>query len=250
MKIKTYGISDMGKIRELNEDSFGIFNSGEEFGCFAILADGMGGHNAGEVASSMAVDLVSAELEKTVCERDKKTIVYNILSAIDYANKKIFDLSVKDLSKSGMGSTLAIAYLNGSEMYFANIGDSRAYVIENKEINQITVDHSLVQEMVEKGMITKEEAKHHPEKNLITRALGTEPFAEADIFEYSAALGDVVLLCSDGLVDMLDDEEILSTIAENENIEDAAKKLVEKANDAGGHDNITVVVLKFEEEEV
>lgn len=247
MKIKTYGISDMGRIRELNEDSFGIFNSQEACGCFAVLADGMGGHNAGEVASGMAVDLVSAELEKTVGERDKNVIVYNIVSAVDYANKKIFDLSARDLSKSGMGATLIVAYLNGGELYIANIGDSRAYVCGESEIKQITVDHSLVWEMVEKGMITPEEAKHHPEKNIITRALGTEPKVDADIFEYSAKAGDIVLLCSDGLVDMLEDSEIFETIKSSENIEEAAKNLVKKANENGGFDNITVVALKFEE---
>lgn len=247
MKIKTYGISDMGRIRELNEDSFGIFNSEEACGCFAVLADGMGGHNAGEVASAMAVDLVSAELEKTVCEQDKKDIVYNLISAVDYANQKIFDLSAKDLSKSGMGSTLTVAYFSGSELYFANIGDSRAYVICGNEIKQITVDHSLVWEMVEKGMITPEEAKHHPEKNIITRALGTERSVDADVFEYSVKSGDIVLLCSDGLVDMLEDKEIFETVRSSENIEEAAKNLVKKANENGGSDNITVVALKFEE---
>lgn len=246
MKIKTYGISDVGKIRELNEDSFGIYNPGVEYGCFAVLADGMGGHNAGEVASSMAVDLIASELEKSAAERSRDVIVYNIVSAIDYANKKIFDLSVSDLSKSGMGSTLVAAYVNGEDVYFANIGDSRAYVIGEDNIKQVTVDHSLVQEMVDKGMITKEEAKHHPEKNLITRALGTEKFVEADIFEYSVKQGDIVLLCSDGLVEYIDEKDIRDIVRNAGNIEEAAKKLVSAANDGGGHDNITVVILEFD----
>ena len=245
MKILVYGITDVGKIREINEDSFliGGFKDGEALG-YALLADGMGGHNAGEVASSTAVNTVKQELEKTLSETEHDKIIYNIMSSIDYANTKVFDLATSDINKAGMGSTFVAAYIAGDKLYIANIGDSRAYLITDCETTQITVDHSVVQELVERGSITQEEAAIHPDKNIITRALGTEEFVDADFFEYSLKKDDYILLCSDGLCEMVNDSLFSEIIKKYDSLEDAARELVNIANENGGRDNITVVILK------
>lgn len=245
MKILAYGITDVGRIREINEDSFCVegFKDGQPLG-YALLADGMGGHNAGEVASSTAVEVVKGELEKTIDVKEHDKIVYNIMSSIDYANTKVYDLSKHDISKAGMGSTFVAAYVVDDKLYVANIGDSRAYLITKDETIQITVDHSVVQELVERGSITIEEAAVHPDKNIITRALGTEKFVDADFFEYSLKVGDYILLCSDGLSEMVESSLFSETLEKTEEIEDAAKELVRVANENGGRDNITIIILK------
>ena len=245
LKISVFGTTDVGKVREINEDSFLIsgFEGGDSLG-YVLLSDGMGGHNAGEVASLTAVNTVKNELDKTISEKEHDKIVYNILSSIDYANSKVFELSVHDISKSGMGATFVAAYIVDDKLYVANIGDSRAYLINKNETVQITVDHSVVQELVERGSITPEEAKVHPDKNIITRAVGTEAFVDADLFEYSLKDGDFILLCSDGLSEMVSEDLFKQIIDKNEEIEDAAKELVNIANDNGGRDNITVVIIK------
>lgn len=243
-----FGMSDTGKVRELNEDSFLIFGfDGECSDGFALLADGMGGHNAGEVASKMAVEMIGAELEKSVSEKESEKIIYNILSSIDYANKKVFDDSCSDSKKAGMGSTLVVAYIQEDKLYVANIGDSRAYIRNGKTFKQITIDHSVVQELVLNGTITPEEALVHPDKNIITRALGTEKMVDADMFEYSLISGDTILLCSDGLYEMVRDDVICEILEKNEDIETAVSTLINLANENGGADNITVVVLKATE---
>jgi len=248
MKIQAYGMSDTGRIREINEDSFYIsgFNDKNSDG-FIVLADGMGGHNAGEIASGMAVSTITSELEKTVSEESPDKIIYNILSSIDYANKKIFEDSQRDIKKAGMGSTLVVAYAKNSKLYVANIGDSRAYLKSGKSFTQITQDHSIVQELVSRGSITPEEALVHPDKNIITRAMGTERIVEADMFEYSLKSGDLIMLCSDGLSEMVRDNVIFETLENIDDINDAVSALVTLANENGGKDNITVAILKVSE---
>lgn len=245
MRISVYGTTDVGRVREINEDSFVVagFKDNMPLG-YVLLADGMGGHNAGEVASSLAVETVNSELLKTINDKEHDNIVYNLLSSLDYANKKVYELALSDANKSGMGSTFVAAYIVDDKLYVANIGDSRAYLITNGESTQITVDHSVVQELVERGTITPEEASVHPDKNIITRALGTEKLVDADVFEYSLKIGDYVLLCSDGLCEMIPESYFAKVLTENENLEDAAKELVNTANENGGRDNITVVILK------
>lgn len=245
MKISIFGLSDVGKLREINEDSFLIsgFENESLFG-YALLADGMGGHNAGEVASSTAVNTVKFELDKTLEEKSHDRIIYNILGSIDYANKKIYDLSISDINKAGMGSTFVLSYIVDDNLYIANIGDSRAYLINKDECSQITVDHSVVQRLVDLGSITPEEASVHPDKNIITRALGTEEYVEADLFEYKLKVGDYIFLCSDGLYEMVDKETFSNIILNSDNIELAVNKLIELANENGGRDNITVIVIK------
>lgn len=248
MRINAYGSSDTGRVREINEDSFLIYGFDDESSDgFALLADGMGGHNAGEVASAEAVEAVGGELQQSMSEDNADKVVYNILSSIDYANKKIYEASISNAMKAGMGSTLVVAYIQDKKLYVANIGDSRAYIKSGDFFKQITVDHSVVQELVMNGTITPEEALVHPDKNIITRALGTEKIVDADIFEYDLKEGDVVLLCSDGLYEHVRDNMIAEVLNNFENTETASKKLVELANEDGGTDNITVVILKVAE---
>lgn len=244
MKFSVYGITDVGKRRAINEDNFVIYGFNNSNVGFLLLADGMGGHNAGEVASLTAVETVKHELEKTVEETQHDRIVYNLLSSIDYANKKVFELAIHDITKAGMGSTFVAAYVVENKLYLANIGDSRAYLVTENDVVKMTVDHSVVQELVDGGSITPEEAAVHPDKNIITRALGTEQFVDADLFEYSLKSGDYILLCSDGLYEMINDSLFYEILKKHENLEDAAKEMVEIANENGGRDNITVIILK------
>ncbi len=248
MKIVAYGMSDTGLVREINEDNFLIsgFNQASVNG-FIVLADGMGGHNAGEIASGTAVSVIGRELEKISDAADADKIVYDILGSIDYANKKIFDEAQSDSSKGGMGSTLVVAYVRDNKMFVANIGDSRVYIKNEHSLMQMTVDHSIVQELVDKGSITPEEALVHPDKNIITRALGTEKIVDADMFEYELRIGDTILLCSDGLYETVRDNVISETLDNVEDIKEATKCLVDLANENGGIDNTTVVLLKVTE---
>lgn len=250
MVVKVCGMTDIGKRRELNEDSFEIrgFENGTPLGV-CILADGMGGHNAGEVASSMAAKAVADELCESFDEEDSRKIIKNMASAIDYANATVFEKSLSSREHAGMGTTLVAAYVKDASIRFANIGDSRAYVANNESICKITVDHSVVEEMVQRGAITREEARVHPDKNIITRALGTENYVDADFYDYSASAGETVVLCSDGLTETVSEEEIHEIVTADEDVCEIVKKLIDKANENGGLDNITVVVIRFEKEE-
>lgn len=249
MKITAFGKSDVGKVRELNEDSFFIEGFAEEkpFG-FCVLADGMGGHNAGEVASSMAVDIISREILASEETDNNAEIARFLTAALDFANNEIYNESVTDSSKAGMGTTAVILYITGDIAYIANIGDSRAYILEDGSLRQLTVDHSVVQKLVESGSITAEDARVHPERNIITKALGTEPEENYDIFEIPIKPGDRLLLCSDGLSDMLTDNEIGEILNRNLSDEETGNILISEANEHGGNDNITVLLLTVRED--
>ena len=250
MVIKVCGLSDIGKRREINEDSYGIvgFENGDTKGV-CVLADGMGGHNAGEVASSIVVECIIGEMEEALSETDEKVISNNIAAAIDYANATVYERSLKNREQAGMGTTLVVSYVFGNQVIIANIGDSRAYVVSDKEISRITVDHSVVEELVQRGAISRSEAKVHPDKNIITRAVGTDAYVDADFYDYTASEGETIILCSDGLTEMVDEEKIQALITENESVENAVTALVEEANNNGGVDNITVVAFRFEKED-
>ncbi len=250
MFVEVYGLTHTGQIRELNEDSFKIsgFKAGKALGV-CVLADGMGGHNAGEVASGIAAELVCDDLVERLDENDSHKISLNIAAAIDFANSEVYNMSLKNPQQAGMGTTIAVAYVNENSVIIANIGDSRAYLVSDTVIRKITVDHSVVEELVKSGSITKAQARNHPDKNIITRALGTEKFVDADYYDYTPVDGDVILLCSDGLWEMLDDKEIKKIINASENIKTAVKSLIDAANKNGGVDNITVVALQFKKEE-
>lgn len=250
MIIKVCGATDIGKRRDLNEDSFGIHGFEENVSKgLCVLADGMGGHNAGEVASSIAVESVIDKLAATIDETDDNMIVSNITDAIDFANTSIYEMSLKNREQAGMGTTLVVVYVVDNHVRIANIGDSRAYAISDKEINRITVDHSIVEELVQRGTITREEARNHPDKNIITRALGTDAFVEADYFDYTPIAGETILMCSDGLTEMVCEERIQEIICRTANIDETVNDLIEEANKNGGVDNITVIAIHFDAEE-
>lgn len=250
MFVNVCGMTDVGQLRELNEDSFEIrgFRDRAMSGV-CVLADGMGGHNAGEVASSMAAELICNDLEGCLGETDSKVIAKKMAAAIDFANSEIYNMSLKNSGQAGMGTTLVLAFVKDNLVRIANIGDSCAYVISRSVIRKITVDHSIVEELVQSGTITRAEARNHPDKNIITRAVGTEKYVDADFFDYEPVGGEVILMCSDGLWEMLKDKEIKNIINESENIQAAVKALVDEANRKGGVDNITAIALQFEKEE-
>lgn len=239
-----YSLTDRGKLRQSNEDCC-LAKQTDNF-TLLILADGMGGHNGGEVASSKTIEVVSSYLEEHISENLIPARIFSILSqAVDNANTTVYNLSSEDSSLLGMGTTLDVCLIIKDTAYIAHIGDSRVYKISaKKELSLLTKDHSLVSYMIETGAITPEEAMHHPQKNVITRALGTSLSADADIFKLKLCEGDRLLLCSDGLSNMLDDETILKVMYHGA-LEKCAHKLVDLANKAGGTDNITVVLSQY-----
>ena len=250
MKFDVYGVTDIGCVRELNEDSYCIcgFENGYEPG-FCVVADGMGGHNAGEVASRLAVDSIKDSLSDILQGEYPDDIPKKINDAVNSANESIFKMSKEDTARSGMGTTTVICAFAGGEGYIANVGDSRAYACRKDEIYQITIDHSMVEEMVAIGTITREEAKVHPQKNIITRAIGSEKSTRADIFEYEYKEGDSIVMCSDGLSGMVDDETILDIVRESQSSKEVSEHLCKLAKENGGIDNITVITIRILGEE-
>ena len=230
--------TSVGRIRPLNEDSYFVSEPDQSGTVLAIVADGMGGHNAGEVASGKAVGIVQKDVLGK-CGKNAKDV---LVKAVNDANREIYEMSVNARNLSGMGTTMTACVAEEHNVTAVQVGDSRLYLIRGEKITQITKDHSLVEMLLENGKITKEEARRHPQKNIITRAVGTDKTVEADIYEFRAEAGDIILLCSDGLVNMVEDEEILSVINLSETLNDAANKLVAEAETAGGTDNITAVL--------
>lgn len=232
-------LTDIGKHRKRNEDSVRVGKT--ESLIYAIVADGMGGHKAGEVASSLAVDMIEKEL--LLLDPKKDNIINKLKGAYIDANSKIYEYAEENQKVLGMGTTLVLAVITDDKLLIANVGDSRAYMIGNDGILQISKDHSYVQQLVDSGAITKEQAMNHPKRNYITRAMGTEEGIKTDVFvkDYN---GEIVLLCSDGLCGLVTDNEILDIIRNNTDLEITAKELIETANQKGGIDNITVALLR------
>ena len=242
--------TDPGMVRGHNEDAvFANPNLG-----LAILADGMGGYNAGEVASGMAITLLSTEFdiafsEKPPHEFDTETgkpFAHRcILKKIAATNSAIFSTAESQPQYAGMGTTLVAALFYDNRVAVAHIGDSRLYRLRGSEFASVTRDHSLLQEQIDSGMISAEEARHSQNKNLVTRALGVDPEVETEMHDYDVLPGDIYLLCSDGLNDMVEDEEIQLTLQMlGANLELAATQLIQMANDNGGRDNVSVVLVK------
>ena len=239
-----------GMVRAHNEDSIGADPSVG----LAVLADGMGGYNAGEVASGIAVALIAKELRDTLAEalpfeRDRASgelvSVKMLRNAVARANASIFEAANSQAQYAGMGTTLVVALMCDDHINVAHVGDSRLYRLRDAELTQLTRDHSLLQEQIDSGMITKEMARRSQNKNLVTRAVGIEPEVEADINTFEAKEGDMYLLCSDGLNDMVDDEDIFLTLSSlHTNMPLAAGQLVQMANDNGGRDNISVILIR------
>ena len=226
-------ITDPGRRRRRNEDAYVC-----EPPLFAI-ADGMGGAQAGEVASRLA----AAALKESGVETGGEERIYDL---IQEANRRVYDRSSTDPTTSGMGTTITVALVEDGDVAFGHVGDSRAYLIRQRKMEQITEDHSLVNELMKSGKLSREEAESHPQRSVITRALGTDPDVDVDTFTIAAQAGDVFLLCSDGLTDMLSEDEILGLVEQNSSDIDAAlKALVKAANRSGGEDNITVVAFEI-----
>lgn len=239
--MKAFALTDVGKNRVTNQDyvyckSDAVGNLPNVF----IVADGMGGHKAGDIASVTAVDAVLKSIEQS-----KKTDVISIMEeAVREANKTLYEKSKSNEEWAGMGTTLVLATVMDNTIFVANIGDSRLYLIDDG-IHQITRDHSYVEEMVSIGEIDKSEARTHSKKNIITRAIGVEEETHADFFEVQFKKGDKLLMCSDGLTNMIEDNDILSVIAGNNDIESTVHKLIDLANDSGGKDNIAVLIAEL-----
>lgn len=230
-------ITDVGKKRTNNEDAMFVCNDNENASIY-IVADGMGGHNAGEIASSNVIKITSSLL----CEKEIITIE-DIIKAIQTANKEIYKMSKNDLELKGMGTTIVIAVVKDDQLTIAHVGDSRAYLIAGKEIKRLTTDHSWVQELISTGALSQSEAKDHPQKNVITRAVGISRDVKVDVLQQSWEKGDKLLLCTDGLNTHLEDNEIYNIVNKSDT-EIAAEELIKAANDQGGSDNITVVLVE------
>ena len=240
--MKAYAKTDVGKKRSMNQDFF--YCSENVVGSFQnlfIVADGMGGHKAGDHASKLCISGMVESIKKS----GHKTPVTIFEEAVNAANALIYQAAQEHIEFEGMGTTIVACTVENDTMYVANIGDSRLYLLRDT-ISQITDDHSLVGELVKKGNLTESEARIHPQKNIITRALGTSQHVHADYFEISIREGDIILLCSDGLSNMLDDEDMEYIVKRCDTLEEAAKELVEQANRHGGDDNITVVLAQAE----
>lgn len=234
-------LTDMGRAREINEDSCCHLKVSD--GCdLLMVADGMGGHNAGEVASMIAVKSITDYIKENVKSDDGEKIVDSIKRAIQKANTDIYDESIQNQGYSGMGTTVTCAIACRDVIYIGHVGDSRAYILKDGKLYKITNDHSLVAELVKNGTITEAEAMHHPQKNIITRALGIDNQVEIDIEKVNTSPGDIFLLCTDGLTNMLEEVRIEEILNNMKSPAEAAKKLIGEANDAGGYDNITVVI--------
>lgn len=240
--MKTASRTDVGKIRLVNEDRALVKENLNGY-TLAIVADGMGGHRAGDTASECAIQTIGSDMERIEKDMDDEALEALLHSAIVHANRTIYDMSLHDPELAGMGTTVVTVVADGSKWMIAHIGDSRAYKVCNHQIEQLTEDHSLVNELLKRGQITSEEATHHPRKNVLTRALGTDPQVTADIYSGSWKADDVILICSDGLTGLVSDEDIVDIISRDVSLDEKVELLVQKALEAGGDDNITAVLL-------
>ena len=240
--MKFIGLSDVGKVRETNQDYYYIPKEDEEIK-LAILADGMGGYNGGEIASKLATETIKNYISNNLYSTlpEKNEIEKLILNAIEYANMVVYEKSKENENLSGMGTTLEVCLIYNNMVYVAHIGDSRVYLIRDNKIKQLTTDHSYVENLIKEGKITKEEAINHPKKNIITKALGCSAFVEPDIMQIKIKSQDIIIMTSDGLTNKVRDEKIYEII--NKNIEASVESLIKEANELGGNDNITTIVI-------
>ena len=242
--MQTFYYTDPGKVRSHNEDSVTIINN--DNGEFILaIADGMGGHKAGEVASSIAIEHIKDSFYKLDTIGSKENAIEWLRLIVKEINEKIFDYAKKNPESKGLGTTLVIAIRTEDYILYGNIGDSSGYVIKNNTLHKVTKDHTYVGMLLNTGRLTEESAKNHPGKNLLTRALGANDPIEIDIFDIDTSVKGL-FLCSDGLTNMLTDEQIEKILNSNLRIEEAVIKLIKKANSRGGTDNISVAYLKKE----
>lgn len=235
--------SDKGMVREMNQDCYYISNQDSKYNLY-ILADGMGGYNGGEIASCLAIDSAKQYIDEHInkIELNKETLPKLIKEAMEYANKKVYEKSKTDINLSEMGTTLEVCLIYNNKAYIGHIGDSRVYRIRKNIIRKLTIDHSYVEKLVRDGKITREESYHHPKKNMLIKALGCEEKIEPDILVKGFLNEDIILMCSDGLTNLLNDKEIYEIVTNN--LENANKLLIQAANTRGGYDNITAVIIE------
>jgi protein phosphatase len=236
MRLVFAAATDVGRMRKNNEDSYLSSQP------VAAVADGMGGHSAGEVASAIAIEELAALGSRGPWENETAA-TDDLKQAILRANRRIRETAAGDRKLNGMGTTLVALLEDGDMVHVANVGDSRGYLLRQGELSQVTVDHSLVQELVDDGRLSPEDAERHPQRSVITRALGIDPEVEFDLFTYKLQVGDRLLLCSDGLSDVVEPAQIRNVLLRVRNSHQAARKLVTVANEQGGPDNITVIVV-------
>ncbi len=240
--MKGFAKTDVGKAREMNQDYYSIPSSENDLQLY-ILADGMGGYNGGEIASRLAAETTKNYIQNNFekIEHDKEAILKLVKDAMEYANMVVYEESKKDENLQGMGTTLDVCFIYNSKIYIGHVGDSRIYLIKKDIARKITKDHSYVQQLVEDKKITREEAEHHPKKNMLLKALGCTSYVEPDIRARNLEKDDILLMCSDGLTNMVEESKIYEVVRENK--EKAPEILVNLANNAGGYDNITVITI-------
>lgn len=242
--MQTFYMTDAGKVRTHNEDNVTILRNKNDEVILAV-ADGMGGHKAGEVASSIAIEHITDEFEKIETLGKKEDAIDWLRNIVKEINNKIFDYTNKKPDSKGMGTTLVTAIKTKDYILYGNIGDSSGYVMKNEKLQKVTKDHTLVNLLVSTGELTPEEAKFHPRKNVLMRALGANDPIEIDIFDVNNSV-DGLFLCSDGLTNLVTDEQIEKVLNSNASIEEQVEKLIKKSNMRGGTDNITIAYLKKE----
>ena len=246
MNYTFYTKTDPGRARANNEDAVAVDDNTQ----LCVLADGMGGYNAGEIASGMATAFIKSELARWLAEAGRQAKIKEIRRAmeicVDNANRSIFNASDSNPQYSGMGTTLVVGVFHGATLVLGHIGDSRCYRLRNSELSQITKDHSLLQEQIDAGLITQEQAASSSIKNLVTRALGVEDAVMLELNEHAVEVGDCYLMCSDGLSDMVDDAQIASILGGPVPMEQKADSLVAAANEQGGRDNISVLLVEVD----
>lgn len=244
--MQSYYLTDAGKVRSHNEDSVIILkNNNNEY--LMAVADGMGGHSAGEIASSIAISYLSKQFTETFSNATKVQAVNWIRDSVLEINELIFEYAKENPESLGMGTTLVIALITKEYILFGNIGDSSGYALKDKELLKITYDHTLVNLLVSAGELTEEEAKNHPKKNVLMKALGVNNPIDIDIFDCDTDISGI-FLCSDGLTGMLNDKQIENVLNSDLSVEDKVNTLIHKANNRGGDDNISAAFLLFDEE--
>ena len=246
-RMKLYAMTDVGRKREVNQDY--VYVTDSPIGPFPNLlavADGMGGHKAGDFASKYTVNVLIDELKNTPLDKPEE-ILRNV---VGIANHKLIEAASTDIKLEGMGTTLVVATVVGNTLYFANVGDSRVYLYRDGQLLQLTEDHTYVNTLLKAGVISREQAAMDDRKNVITKALGAEVTVEPDFFQVNFIKDDVFIICTDGLYDEVDEDEMKKIIEENPSMSDVCAAMISAANENGGHDNITVISLKVTEEDV
>ncbi len=242
MFLKIVAKTDKGNVRDSNQDAYAVGEFSDEV-VWAVVCDGMGGAAGGNIASARAVKVISDKINASYREKMRDSSIKNMLdSALTAANIEVYDLADARPELQGMGTTVVCAIVRENQAYIAHAGDSRAYILRKNEIKQITTDHSIVQDLISKGKITPQEAENHPNKNIITRAVGVDKSIEIDFDQVDLNQDDILLLCTDGLSNYVSNDEIINEISDGKHYA-FADRLVQKANENGGGDNITVVII-------